>query len=79
MKQLLQKAKVIIAFVLAISYLGCEEIENLFPDVTSAFTYTINENTGTVTFINISEEADSYLWDFGDGSTSTEINPVPLA
>ena len=51
-------------------------VENLFPDVTSAFTYTVNEDTGTVTFINISEDAKTYLWNFGDGTTSTEINPV---
>ncbi len=76
MKQLLKKAKYIFVFVLAVSYLGCEDVENLFPTVTSAFTYTVNEDTGTVTFINISEDAKSYLWNFGDGTTSTEINPV---
>jgi gliding motility-associated-like protein len=29
-----------------------------------------------VTFYNDSKEADSYLWDFGDGQTSTEFSPV---
>jgi len=29
----------------------------------------------TVTFTNNSENADSYSWDFGDGNTSTEVNP----
>lgn len=28
-----------------------------------------------VKFINESIDADSYLWDFGDGNTSTEMNP----
>ncbi len=28
-----------------------------------------------ITFENSSENADSYLWDFGDGNTSTEENP----
>ncbi|MGB5646536.1 MAG: PKD domain-containing protein, partial [Muriicola sp.] len=76
MKQLLKKAKYILVLVLAVSYIGCEEVENLFPDVTSAFTYTVNEDTGTVTFINISEDAKNYLWNFGDGTTSIEINPI---
>jgi gliding motility-associated-like protein len=29
-----------------------------------------------VTFINCSENASSYLWDFGDGNTSTDENPL---
>lgn len=29
----------------------------------------------TVTFTNLSEDASSYLWDFGDGVTSTAVNP----
>lgn len=29
----------------------------------------------TVSFKNLSANADSYLWDFGDGSTSTQTNP----
>jgi gliding motility-associated-like protein len=29
-----------------------------------------------VTFINNSVNADSYLWNFGDGTTSTEVTPV---
>ncbi|MBT8313050.1 MAG: PKD domain-containing protein [Maribacter sp.] len=75
MKQLLKKAKFLSIFVVAISYLGCEDIENIFPAVTSGFTYTITDQ-GTVTFINTSEEARTYIWDFGDGDSSTEINPV---
>ncbi len=27
-------------------------------------------------FTNLSENADTYLWDFGDGNTTTDINPV---
>lgn len=32
----------------------------------------------TVFFNNLSTNADSYLWDFGDGTTSTDINPQHL-
>ena len=30
----------------------------------------------TATFTNLSESADHYLWEFGDGTTSTETNPT---
>jgi PKD repeat protein len=30
----------------------------------------------TITFTNTSTDADSYLWDFGDGKSSTEESPV---
>lgn len=33
-------------------------------------------NTLMYTFTNQSQNATSYLWDFGDGETSTETNPV---
>jgi len=34
------------------------------------------ESNGEVTFINNSENADSFAWDFGDTNTSTDENPV---
>ncbi|RDY61147.1 PKD domain-containing protein [Flagellimonas nanhaiensis] len=78
MKLLLNRAKAIFLIVLAISYLGCEEDDEggSLPEVVAAFTQTIDEDTGTVSFINISENAQSYEWDFGDGTVSTEIDPV---
>ena len=41
----------------------------------SDFTATL-ANGSTVTFSNNSDNADSYLWDFGDGNTSTDMEPV---
>ncbi len=76
MKQLLKKTKKISMFIMAIIYLGCTDVENIFPTVTSGYTYTVNEDTGTVTFINISTNARDYLWTFGDGEASSEINPI---
>ncbi len=44
-------------------------------DPMAAFSYVSNGTT--VTFTNQSiGGANSYLWDFGDGDTSTQINPV---
>jgi PKD repeat protein len=33
-------------------------------------------DAGTVNFINNSIDGDSYLWDFGDGNSSTDENPI---
>ncbi|MBR08163.1 MAG: hypothetical protein CMP48_10795 [Rickettsiales bacterium] len=33
------------------------------------------DDTGFASFTNTSSEAESYLWDFGDGNTSAEANP----
>ena len=76
MKLLLKNIKIISILILAISFLGCEDDDTLLPEVISSFSFTLNEDTGTVTFLNISEKARTYLWDFGDGTSSTEINPI---
>ncbi|RIV32757.1 DUF5011 domain-containing protein [Flagellimonas lutimaris] len=76
MKQLITKFKLASVFILVL-LLGCETDDNvLLPQILSSFTYTLDEDTGTVEFINISEKATSYQWDFGDGEKSTEINPI---
>lgn len=36
------------------------------------------QNPFQFSFTNLAIGADSWLWDFGDGSTSTELNPVHL-
>lgn len=38
------------------------------------FGYAVNDLT--VTFTNLSKDAETYAWDFGDGATSTEKDPV---
>lgn len=43
----------------------------------ASFQYEISEtNFLEVKFTNFSQNATSYLWDFGDGETSTEANPA---
>ncbi len=46
----------------------------IYDSVNADFSYTIQNMT--VTFTNQSTGADSYLWDFGDGNTSVDIDPV---
>jgi hypothetical protein len=41
----------------------------------ASFDYQLNENFN-VSFINNSQGATSVLWDFGNGNTSTELNPM---
>jgi gliding motility-associated-like protein len=51
---------------------------SVYPIPTAGFTWSPNppvENTRTV-FTNLSVGATRYLWDFGDGATSTDVNPV---
>jgi len=42
------------------------------PEVEFAF----NVNESLVSFFNVSQYSDAYLWDFGDGNTSTQSDPL---
>ena len=78
MKRLLMIASCIIGLI----WIGsCSSDKYNFDDlpraVKSYFTISnaelnINEE---IVFNNLSEDATSYIWDFGDGTTSTEQNP----
>ena len=76
MRKLIKKVKQISMLLLVISFIGCENDDVLLPQVISGFTHTINAETGTVTFINTSVNSRNYFWSFGDGTSSTEINPI---
>ncbi len=63
---------------------GCSETDTMtvfgIPAPVASFTTNPNPATGTmplaVTFTNTSTNATTYLWNFGDGTTSTLENPV---
>ena len=77
MKLSLKLLSMIALILLAITLPGCnDDDEDNLPKVIAGFTYKINQDTGTVTFINTSENANEYIWDFGDDELSTEINPI---
>jgi PKD repeat protein len=67
--------------VAAIIYCGCEKKEDRTPippptPPTADFTYVLtNHVTRTVDFTNTSIHAQSYLWNFGDATTSTLVSP----
>jgi hypothetical protein len=76
MKLILKNIKTASVFTLMLFIAGCADDDENLPKVEANFTYTLNENTGVVTFLNTTENANDYLWDFGDGQTSEEISPV---
>jgi large repetitive protein len=75
-------------YVTATAYGGAGCIEN----ISYTASLTVNETAiadfeydhvatngvtdGTISFTNLSQNADSYFWTFGDGSSSNEVNPV---
>lgn len=70
-----------IVFTAAIGFYSCEKYELGTPAASTVadFSYSVTNNGNApcqVTFINKSLNAKGYFWDFGNGVTSTEENPV---
>ena len=60
------------AFVIAaLAFVSCSD-DPVMPS--PDFSFEIDDKT--VTFTNLSADANSYLWDFGDSETSTDENPT---
>lgn len=66
---------VVLAFSLV--FMSSCKKDPVVEDPIASFQYAISEtNFLEVTFTNYSKNAESYAWNFGDGQTSTEENPV---
>jgi len=67
-------------FLVLIGFSSCEiddQVEEVVQgELDARYTFIKEVEAGKVTFINTSENADSFLWEFGDGSTSTVKDPV---
>jgi len=63
-------------FVFSLVLLSCEDNESGLDFVGLEARFVSDINNRTVTFNNLSNEAVSFLWDFGDGTNSTLKNPV---
>jgi PKD repeat protein len=70
-------------FLLLVLFLmqGCKknELGNPLPSTVADFTYTATNSSNApcvVSFTNKSLNAKGYFWEFGNGQTSTEANPV---
>jgi PKD repeat protein len=66
---------VALAALLAVTFIGCDDEETKDPPDAS-FSFVATGNGMTIEFTNESTNATTYLWDFGDGNTSTEENPT---
>ena len=64
----------ILALLVVTSCKDDDDVVN--PDPIASFQYAVDaQNFLSVTFSNFSQNATSYTWDFGDGTTSTESDP----
>lgn len=71
--------KFLTLFVILTSFFACEisEDEDIpVGKLDARYTFIKELEAGKVTFINTSENADSFLWEFGDGTTSTIKDPI---
>lgn len=90
-KQIKKTIWIVSAFVLAIAFHSCDDLEQFEPigagsiadatPPTAQFTYSQAGGQGddawkNISFANQSTSATSYSWDFGGGNTSTEQDPT---
>ena len=75
MKKMMKKGSVLIMLLtLALTFENCSK--EVLPDAQFTFSPTSAMVYEEVQFTNRSTDADSYLWDFGGGNTTTEANPL---
>ncbi len=73
----LSSLMMLVAMASMISFTSCKDDDPVAEDPIASFQYTVSaENFLEVNFSNFSQNATSYSWDFGDGNTSTDENPV---
>ena len=71
--------KILSFLAIIINFIACdtpEEVKSEQKELVVNYTYVKEAEAGKITFINTSENADSYFWEFGDGTNSTIKNPV---
>lgn len=75
--KLLKKSVVLVTlFVFSSIQFSCEDNESGIDFVGFEARFVSEVNNRTVNFNNLSNNATSFVWDFGDGTTSTLVNPV---
>jgi PKD repeat protein len=78
--QILIQAFMLLGFISLVALSSCKKDDKDDPkpaDPIASFQFAVDETDFLkVTFTNFSQNATSYSWNFGDGNTSTETNPV---
>lgn len=70
--------KIVYLLLVLTSFIACDTTDDtvIKGSLSARYTYVKEAPAGMITFINTSENANSYVWDFGDGTSSTLKNPV---
>lgn len=65
--------------IFGVALTSCEDDDPKAVAATADFTFVVNpDESGSVTFTNTSVNGKKYLWDFGDGTESTEASPTHI-
>jgi PKD repeat protein len=78
MFSMLFRGAVIIPLLALLVVTSCKDDDDMpSPDPVASYQFTVSQsNFLEVTFENFSQNATSYSWNFGDGNTSTQEDPV---
>jgi len=63
-------------WILVLFVFACENEREITPDFEAEIQGDCQSDVLDVAFTNQSENATTYFWDFGDGTHSTDVNPV---
>lgn len=67
---------VLVVFVLLA--IGCKKDDDDKKEPKAAFTWQLTDSAGQVVFTNVSVNAQTFEWNFGDGTGTTVTSPVHL-
>ncbi|WP_299227810.1 PKD domain-containing protein [uncultured Psychroserpens sp.] len=76
MRFLNHKISILFTAILAVTLFSCKQDDDVSVVINLEARFIANVDSRTISFNNISNDAERYFWDFDNGNTSTLINPV---